>query len=168
MYDMFYTNMMILVVFYLMMFFFFSFHPLILGLILILLTFILSSLNFVFFNNSWSGYIMFLMFLGGLLILFLYNISMIETELFPTNFIKMIKSWWWLFFLFLFSLKESFSAEKNLFSLLKDDYMNLFIMFKYWFNVITFVFLIFYLFFCLICVINVVYLNKDKGSLWTN
>lgn len=57
-------------------------HPLGLGLILILQTLLISILSGVNNLNFWFSYILFLIFVGGLLILFIYVISLASNEIF--------------------------------------------------------------------------------------
>nr|WIL06645.1 NADH dehydrogenase subunit 6 [Megathrips lativentris] len=139
-------------------------HPLVLGLFLVFLTLILSIYSILISFNSWNGYILFLMFLGGLLILFLYNISLISTEMFSLKlkFYSIL-----IFFPFILNvslIKETLSEEVfMLFNNMNTSSLNVFMKV---FNISVILFLVFYLFFSLICIINIIYMNKDKGSLW--
>nr|YP_010411518.1 NADH dehydrogenase subunit 6 [Euurobracon yokahamae]UJJ81893.1 NADH dehydrogenase subunit 6 [Euurobracon yokahamae] len=60
----------------------YNFHPLMLGLILIFyIIFITFKMNMIL-NNYWYSYILFLVMIGGLMILFMYFISLTNNELF--------------------------------------------------------------------------------------
>nr|YP_010181258.1 NADH dehydrogenase subunit 6 [Bactrothrips quadrituberculatus]QVD42815.1 NADH dehydrogenase subunit 6 [Bactrothrips quadrituberculatus] len=160
----FFLNFLFFFLLIFIMLFCFMDHPLVMGLFLILLTLVLSIYSIFISFSSWNGYILFLMFLGGLLILFLYNISLISTEMFSLKF-----SFLFLFFGFIFLcnvsfIKETLSEEVLYFFLLKNT-SSLNVLMKF-FNMSMILFLVFYLFFSLVCIINVVYMNKDKGSLW--
>nr|WNV65532.1 NADH dehydrogenase subunit 6 [Cyanopterus ninghais] len=58
------------------------FHPLTMGLLLILYVIIITfKMNFIL-NNYWYSYILFLVMVGGLMILFMYFTSLMNNELF--------------------------------------------------------------------------------------
>nr|YP_009692006.1 NADH dehydrogenase subunit 6 [Paradyschiria parvula]QEG77641.1 NADH dehydrogenase subunit 6 [Paradyschiria parvula] len=59
-------------------------HPMSLGLILFLQTLILAILSSII--NPWYSYMLFLIFIGGLLVLFIYVISLASNEIFSINF----------------------------------------------------------------------------------
>ena len=136
-------------------------HPLVLGLILIILTILVSFHTIIISYNSWNGYILFLIFLGGLLILFLYNISLISTEIFNIKVSKGIFFYFVIFLCLNIECKERFNEDTL--SLHYTKHVFVFNIFVKNFNISFVLFLVFYLFFCLICIINVIYINK--GSL---
>nr|YP_009058601.1 NADH dehydrogenase subunit 6 [Euploea midamus]AIM46769.1 NADH dehydrogenase subunit 6 [Euploea midamus] len=76
-------------------------HPLSMGFMILMQTLFLCLLSGLMINTYWFSYILFLIFLGGLLILFIYVSSIASNEMFKTNnfimFIPMI------FFLLFFS-----------------------------------------------------------------
>nr|YP_010713317.1 NADH dehydrogenase subunit 6 [Lychas mucronatus]WDA95775.1 NADH dehydrogenase subunit 6 [Lychas mucronatus] len=60
--------------------FFFSSHPLVLGSILVGSTVLVCFYVFFVFNVGWFSYILFLVFLGGMLVLFIYVASLASNE----------------------------------------------------------------------------------------
>nr|AMW67823.1 NADH dehydrogenase subunit 6 [Nallachius americanus] len=67
-------------------------HPLVLGLMLITQTLMLCFLTYLICQSSWFGYILFLIMIGGMLILFIYMTSIAANEFSSMNFI-MTKYW---------------------------------------------------------------------------
>nr|AXS65337.1 NADH dehydrogenase subunit 6 [Curculionoidea sp. 9 KM-2017]AXS66651.1 NADH dehydrogenase subunit 6 [Coleoptera sp. 32 KM-2017] len=61
-------------------------HPLSLGLMLFFLTIIMSMLTGLFFMNFWFSYILFLIMVGGLLVLLMYMTSVASNEKFKFSF----------------------------------------------------------------------------------
>nr|YP_010016887.1 NADH dehydrogenase subunit 6 [Scorpiops tibetanus]QOJ45418.1 NADH dehydrogenase subunit 6 [Scorpiops tibetanus] len=57
-----------------------SFHPLIMGLFLMISTSLVAFSTYFIFSFSWYSYIMILVFLGGMLILFIYIASLASNE----------------------------------------------------------------------------------------
>lgn len=76
-------------------------HPLNLGLILLTQTFLVCLIAGVNSKSFWFSYILFLIFIGGLLILFIYVISLISNEKFKSVKFKLSKV---IFVFFLISL----------------------------------------------------------------
>nr|YP_003587444.1 NADH dehydrogenase subunit 6 [Papilio maraho]ACN91371.1 NADH dehydrogenase subunit 6 [Papilio maraho]UDY69697.1 NADH dehydrogenase subunit 6 [Papilio elwesi] len=62
-------------------------HPLSMGLMILVQTLITCMLSGMLINSYWFSYILFLVFLGGLLVLFIYVSSVASNELFNTNFL---------------------------------------------------------------------------------
>nr|YP_009347398.1 NADH dehydrogenase subunit 6 [Aporia hippia]APU93506.1 NADH dehydrogenase subunit 6 [Aporia hippia] len=60
---------------------FFINHPLMMGLMILCQTMLLSLLMGIYINTYWFSYILFLIFLGGLLILFIYVSSIASNEM---------------------------------------------------------------------------------------
>nr|YP_009045465.1 NADH dehydrogenase subunit 6 [Euploea core]AHA03816.1 NADH dehydrogenase subunit 6 [Euploea core] len=76
-------------------------HPLSMGFLILLQTLFLCLLLGLMINTYWFSYILFLIFLGGLLILFIYVSSIASNEMFKTyNFIMFFPM---IFFLLFFS-----------------------------------------------------------------
>nr|YP_010270397.1 NADH dehydrogenase subunit 6 [Psephenothrips eriobotryae]UJY97339.1 NADH dehydrogenase subunit 6 [Psephenothrips eriobotryae] len=149
-----------------MILFMFLKHPLLMSVMLIINTFFLCIFISVYSFSSWNSYILFLMFLGGILILFLYNISLISTEIFSF----MLKKKDVMKMVFIYLILSSFFFMKQSFH---NDMMNIFYM-KNIYSMMTFflsenknsiTFFIIYLFLTLICVVNLIYLMKDKGAI---
>nr|UHA55347.1 NADH dehydrogenase subunit 6 [Kennelia xylinana] len=65
---------------------FFMNHPLSMGLMILMQTIIICMLTGLMINTYWFSYILFLTFLGGLLVLFIYVSSIASNELFMNNF----------------------------------------------------------------------------------
>nr|UUA64990.1 NADH dehydrogenase subunit 6 [Leguminivora glycinivorella] len=68
------------------MFMFFLTHPLSMGLMILIQTVFICLLTGMMINTYWFSYILFLTFLGGLLVLFIYVSSIASNELFKNNF----------------------------------------------------------------------------------
>nr|YP_009412987.1 NADH dehydrogenase subunit 6 [Vaejovis smithi]APW29079.1 NADH dehydrogenase subunit 6 [Vaejovis smithi] len=91
-----------------------SIHPLIMGIFLMFTTSLIAFCSYFVFGFSWYSYIMILVFLGGMLILFIYVASLASNE-----FVKM-KSFYWMMGLILFIIpigdwifiKSSYSVTK--------------------------------------------------------
>nr|AWN56089.1 NADH dehydrogenase subunit 6 [Anthicidae sp. DPP-2018] len=66
--------------------FLFMTHPLSMGLILLLQTLIISLITGKMFLNFWFSYIIFLILVGGMLILFIYMTSIASNEKFNLNY----------------------------------------------------------------------------------
>nr|WHM50505.1 NADH dehydrogenase subunit 6 [Pseudabris przewalskyi] len=66
--------------------FMFMSHPLSLGLILLVQTTLISMMSGKFCLNFWFSYILFLIMIGGMLILFIYMTSVASNEKFTVNF----------------------------------------------------------------------------------
>nr|YP_009236818.1 NADH dehydrogenase subunit 6 [Telchinia serena]AMJ17282.1 NADH dehydrogenase subunit 6 [Telchinia serena] len=77
-------------IFFLCLFMFFTNHPLAMGLMILIQTLLVSILSGMLINTYWFSYILFLVFLGGLLVLFIYVSSIASNELFKINFINKI------------------------------------------------------------------------------
>nr|YP_010437845.1 NADH dehydrogenase subunit 6 [Bassarona dunya]UTB53977.1 NADH dehydrogenase subunit 6 [Bassarona dunya] len=69
-------------------FLFFIKHPLSMGLIILIQTLLTCLLSGMLINTYWFSYILFLIFLGGLLVLFIYVSSVASNELFKFSFIN--------------------------------------------------------------------------------
>nr|YP_006460144.1 NADH dehydrogenase subunit 6 [Papilio bianor]YP_009025096.1 NADH dehydrogenase subunit 6 [Papilio syfanius]YP_010485984.1 NADH dehydrogenase subunit 6 [Papilio dialis]AEI26112.1 NADH dehydrogenase subunit 6 [Papilio bianor]AGG19621.1 NADH dehydrogenase subunit 6 [Papilio bianor]AHH24451.1 NADH dehydrogenase subunit 6 [Papilio bianor]AHN95407.1 NADH dehydrogenase subunit 6 [Papilio syfanius]UVW82143.1 NADH dehydrogenase subunit 6 [Papilio dialis] len=107
-------------------------HPLSMGLMILIQTLIICLLSGMLINSYWFSYILFLVFLGGLLVLFIYVSSVASNELFNMNFfLKNI-----MLFLLTLSLFFSFSYMYNLnwlnlsFNYEMKNMMNFFIFFN--------------------------------------
>nr|YP_009024631.1 NADH dehydrogenase subunit 6 [Lamproptera curius]AHN13400.1 NADH dehydrogenase subunit 6 [Lamproptera curius] len=74
-------------------------HPLSMGFLILMQTMLTCMLSGMLINSYWFSYILFLVFLGGLLVLFIYVSSIASNEIFQSNFFLKIT----LFFLLIFS-----------------------------------------------------------------
>nr|QXX99625.1 NADH dehydrogenase subunit 6 [Graphium xenocles] len=91
-------------------------HPLSMGLMILIQTMLTCILSGMLISSYWFSYILFLVFLGGLLVLFIYVSSIASNELFSYSFtLKMI-----FFFLFSSSLFWSMMFMYNI------NWLNLF------------------------------------------
>nr|YP_009133007.1 NADH dehydrogenase subunit 6 [Graphium chironides]AKB92522.1 NADH dehydrogenase subunit 6 [Graphium chironides]WAN81412.1 NADH dehydrogenase subunit 6 [Graphium chironides]WEF74855.1 NADH dehydrogenase subunit 6 [Graphium chironides] len=61
-------------------------HPLSMGLLILIQTMLICLLSGMLIYSYWFSYILFLVFLGGLLVLFIYVSSIASNELFQPNF----------------------------------------------------------------------------------
>nr|YP_009122434.1 NADH dehydrogenase subunit 6 [Pieris canidia]AJH66207.1 NADH dehydrogenase subunit 6 [Pieris canidia]UBD06917.1 NADH dehydrogenase subunit 6 [Pieris canidia] len=111
----FFLTMMIFISFIML----FSKHPLSMGLMIITQTLILSLILGMYINTYWFSYILFLVFLGGLLVLFIYVSSIASNEM--MNFSFKMK----LFFLLMMNMMIILSIlkMKNYFNF-NDNFIN--------------------------------------------
>nr|YP_010238975.1 NADH dehydrogenase subunit 6 [Megalinus hunanensis]QTE20690.1 NADH dehydrogenase subunit 6 [Megalinus hunanensis] len=142
-------------------------HPLSMGLILLFQTIMISLISGLLMFNFWFSYILFLIMVGGMLILFIYMTSIASNEKFKySNKITMI-----LLISFLISLYLMFK-DKFIFNLMNlnnesleiNNSMNL-MMSKFinWPNNILIFMLIIYLFITLIAVVKIA--DNNNGPL---
>nr|YP_010633958.1 NADH dehydrogenase subunit 6 [Anopheles squamosus]WBP69690.1 NADH dehydrogenase subunit 6 [Anopheles squamosus] len=61
-------------------------HPLSMGLMLLIQTFLTCLLTGIYVKSFWFSYVLFLIFLGGMLILFIYVTSLSSNEMFSMSF----------------------------------------------------------------------------------
>nr|QNH68842.1 NADH dehydrogenase subunit 6 [Anartia jatrophae saturata] len=90
-------------------FMFFLSHPFSMGLMILIQTLLLCLLSSMMINTYWFSYILFLIFLGGLLVLFIYVSSIASNELFKISMFN--KNF---IFYLLFLLILSFIFKNNL------------------------------------------------------
>nr|YP_009500659.1 NADH dehydrogenase subunit 6 [Mustilizans hepatica]AWT58447.1 NADH dehydrogenase subunit 6 [Mustilizans hepatica] len=85
-------------------------HPMAMGLMILIQTLFTCILSGMMINSYWFSYILFLTFLGGLLVLFIYVSSIASNELFmPTPKIKMF-----IFLTFIMIIMIQFNYMNNL------------------------------------------------------
>nr|YP_009114373.1 NADH dehydrogenase subunit 6 [Cyrestis thyodamas]AHL17275.1 NADH dehydrogenase subunit 6 [Cyrestis thyodamas] len=89
---------------------FFLNHPFSMGLMILIQTLFLCLLSGMLINTYWFSYILFLIFLGGLLVLFIYVSSIASNELFKISLFNKMN-----IFLFFFLFFLSFMFKNNLF-----------------------------------------------------
>lgn len=75
----------LLILLYLSFIFILFSHPVTLGITLLIQTVIVTILTLIIFSNSWFSYIIFLILIGGLLILFIYITRIASNEKFKFN-----------------------------------------------------------------------------------
>nr|YP_010952629.1 NADH dehydrogenase subunit 6 [Sphinx ligustri]WMQ52975.1 NADH dehydrogenase subunit 6 [Sphinx ligustri] len=123
------TISMIMIMFSLMMYF--LNHPLSMGLMILIQTLLICMLSGMMIKTYWFSYILFLTFLGGLLVLFIYVSSIASNELFI--FSNNMKILFFMFILFLFLIQTLFIKNLNWMNLINNSEMNNFFE-MFWFN----------------------------------
>nr|YP_010943451.1 NADH dehydrogenase subunit 6 [Symbrenthia silana]WLS55480.1 NADH dehydrogenase subunit 6 [Symbrenthia silana] len=101
---------MSLTMIFISIFMFFFNHPLPMGMLILIQTLLLCLLSGMLINTYWFSYILFLIFLGGLMVLFIYVSSIASNENLKTSIFN--KSF---FFFFLLILIISYFFKNNLF-----------------------------------------------------
>nr|SPP23547.1 NADH dehydrogenase subunit 6 [Parnassius smintheus] len=99
----------LLIMMFSIMMFFFN-HPLSMGLLILLQTLLICLLSGMLINTYWFSYILFLVFLGGLLVLFIYVSSIASNEMFYNNFFSKMT----LIFIFSLSMLLSYVYMYNM------------------------------------------------------
>nr|YP_010272325.1 NADH dehydrogenase subunit 6 [Meloe mediterraneus]UKE80246.1 NADH dehydrogenase subunit 6 [Meloe mediterraneus] len=144
-------------------------HPLSLGLTLLIQTGIISLLSGKFCYNFWFSYILFLVMVGGMLILFIYMTSVASNEKFTFSFksaLPMLSLVSCLIMPLTFMFFSDINITNNMTSFKTD---NLYIsMIKYTLlpSSITLMFTIIYLFITLIAIVKII--NTKNGPLRTS
>nr|YP_009176699.1 NADH dehydrogenase subunit 6 [Anopheles epiroticus]ALJ02420.1 NADH dehydrogenase subunit 6 [Anopheles epiroticus] len=81
------TKLIIMIICLIMSFIFMQMkHPLSMGLMLLIQTFLTCLITGIYVKSFWFSYILFLIFLGGMLILFIYVTSLSSNEMFSMSF----------------------------------------------------------------------------------
>nr|YP_009330388.1 NADH dehydrogenase subunit 6 [Eurema blanda]ANN44654.1 NADH dehydrogenase subunit 6 [Eurema blanda] len=111
----------LLLIFFSLIMFFIS-HPLAMGLIILMQTLIISIFIGMFINTYWFSYILFMVFMGGLLVLFIYVSSIASNELMKFS-LKLKMSIIFIMFSILMIFYFQFN-NINLFYLFKNNEMN--------------------------------------------
>nr|QNV11635.1 NADH dehydrogenase subunit 6 [Platyptilia sp. DM741] len=96
-----------LIMMFISIFMIFLTHPLSMGLMILIQTFILSLLTGMMMKTYWFSYILMLTFLGGLLVLFIYVASVASNEMFKFPFKMKILSMIMLIIMMIFILKKN-------------------------------------------------------------
>nr|YP_009479345.1 NADH dehydrogenase subunit 6 [Sabethes belisarioi]AVV61081.1 NADH dehydrogenase subunit 6 [Sabethes belisarioi] len=148
-------------------------HPLAMGLMLLIQTCLISLIMGIFTKTFWFSYILFLIFMGGMLILFIYVTSLSSNEMFSFS----IKLSILFLFSFIFSLFMMFIIDKlitenfisniemnslNNLSFMNEDIISLNKMYNFPTNYIT-ILLINYLFLTLLMTVKIT--KKNYGPL---
>nr|QNG56207.1 NADH dehydrogenase subunit 6 [Pediacus taiwanensis] len=148
--------------------FLFMNHPIAMGSILLIQTFLITLITGIMTFNFWYSYIIFLVMIGGMLILFMYITSIASNEkfLFSTKLL-MISS---LMLLFLFPMKKDFMKSNYLmfnemFNNMKMNFnMNIFMnKFMFYPHMMLYLMVIIYLFITLIATVKII--NIKYGPL---
>nr|AMP43752.1 NADH dehydrogenase subunit 6 [Leptogaster longicauda] len=141
-----------------------SIHPLALGLMLLCQTLIISLLSGMISKTFWFSYILFLIFLGGMLVLFIYVTSLASNEMFTFS-MKLMVSCVILFtlfsflmltdnFLFNFEMNNEMQSLNNTLSYFSENSINLMKLYNSPTNMVT-ILLMSYLLITLIVVVKV-------------
>nr|YP_010422517.1 NADH dehydrogenase subunit 6 [Penthe kochi]USG58932.1 NADH dehydrogenase subunit 6 [Penthe kochi] len=152
---------------YFSMIFLMMIHPLSLGLILLIQSLMISMITGNFCLNFWFSYILFLVMIGGMLILFMYMTSIASNEMFNLNIKNLI-------FMLILTIILMTMFYKNLnfnlnLNIINSDSLNLssseknyMIIMKFIFNpsLMILLFMIIYLFITLIAVVKITQYNQ--------
>nr|YP_006460015.1 NADH dehydrogenase subunit 6 [Issoria lathonia]ADI75288.1 NADH dehydrogenase subunit 6 [Issoria lathonia] len=106
-------------------FMFFVNHPLSMGLLILIQTLLTCLLSGMLINTYWFSYILFLIFLGGLLVLFIYVSSIASNELFKISIFNKMLVFLTIFYIIIISLyfKNNLNFMNFYFN---DEMMNFF------------------------------------------
>nr|AYR05203.1 NADH dehydrogenase subunit 6 [Coleoptera sp. ACP-2013] len=142
----------------LMMFFSLTFmlmhHPLSFGLLLMLQTIFIAMMTGMMNLNYWFSYILFLIMVGGMLILFIYMTSIASNEKFKINTNIIIISMFLIIIFMMMNFNDNFYL--NFMFKFKNNSLNLSLMKYYNFpNMILMILMIIYLFITLIMVVKI-------------
>nr|YP_010385110.1 NADH dehydrogenase subunit 6 [Cordulegaster boltonii]UPL65120.1 NADH dehydrogenase subunit 6 [Cordulegaster boltonii] len=91
-------------------------HPMNMGILLLLQTMIMCLLTGSFSQNTWFSYVLFLVFLGGMLVLFIYMTSIASNELFQSSnyiFIIMISTTILFLTIFIYFFLDNYISLNN-------------------------------------------------------
>nr|WNV61904.1 NADH dehydrogenase subunit 6 [Urodexia penicillum] len=104
-------------------------HPLTMGLMLMIQTLLISLMTGLITKTFWFSYILFLIFIGGMLILFIYVISLTSNEMFNFSFKLIIFTFLMsiLLMMILLFINNTFFNNKNM-EILSINNLNSFIM----------------------------------------
>nr|AKM70287.1 NADH dehydrogenase subunit 6 [Cethosia biblis] len=129
--------LLISMIFFFCLIMFFTNHPLAMGILILIQTLLIRMLSGMMTNTYWFSYILFLTFLGGLLVLFIYVSSIASNEMFKIYFFN---KFFFFFFVF-FVLSLSFFMKNNLFFMnfffndeMKSFFNSMFLFFNNEFN----------------------------------
>nr|YP_010616659.1 NADH dehydrogenase subunit 6 [Euthalia franciae]WAW79846.1 NADH dehydrogenase subunit 6 [Euthalia franciae] len=106
---------------------FFIKHPLSMGLLILIQTLLTCIITGMLINTYWFSYILFLIFLGGLLVLFIYVSSIASNELFKFSFINKTSYFIYIFMMLMMSffMKNNLSWMNFLFNDEMNNFFNL-------------------------------------------
>nr|QNE85475.1 NADH dehydrogenase subunit 6 [Haematobosca stimulans] len=148
-------------------------HPLAMGLILLIQTILISMMTGMMSKSFWFSYILFLVFLGGMLVLFIYVTSLASNEMFSFS-IKLMLISCMIFFILMLTLYfmdknlllQYYNIEiqsiSNLNSFIMENSLSLNKLYNYPTNLLT-ILLMNYLLITLIAVVKIT--NLFKGPL---
>nr|AID21713.1 NADH dehydrogenase subunit 6 [Hellula undalis] len=112
-------------------FMFFLQHPLSMGLIILLQTLLTCLISGMLIKTYWFSYILFLTFLGGLLVLFIYVSSIASNEMFKMSFNLKYTLFFFICIFILLSYISMYNLKWINFNINNSDMMNYFNMFSF-------------------------------------
>nr|YP_008080467.1 NADH dehydrogenase subunit 6 [Melanitis leda]AEH05136.1 NADH dehydrogenase subunit 6 [Melanitis leda] len=118
---------------FLTIFMFFINHPISMGLLILMQTLLICILSGMLINSYWFSYILFLVFLGGLLVLFIYVSSIASNEIMKIYFFNKIMLIFMIFSVLILSSLLIDNLNWLNFSF-NEDMINFFNMFMFSFN----------------------------------
>nr|QLY90016.1 NADH dehydrogenase subunit 6 [Phaonia perdita] len=145
-------------------------HPLMMGFMLLIQTTLICMLSSMIYKNFWFSYILFLVFMGGMLVLFIYVTSLASNEIFSLS----IKYTYTMMVIFFISMLMMLIMDKNLLllytnlemnsiinmnSYMTENSMTIYKLYNYPNNLLT-IFLMNYLLITLIAVVKITKLHK--------
>nr|QNE85372.1 NADH dehydrogenase subunit 6 [Paracoenia fumosa] len=151
--------------------FFFMIHPLAMGFTLLIQTFLICLITGLMNKSFWFSYILFLIFLGGMLVLFIYVTSLASNEMFSLSMKLTLTSFsiialTMLMYLFLdfnmitnWFINNEMNSLTNLYSYFLENSLSLNKLYNYPTNWIT-IMLMNYLLITLIAVVKITKLSK--------
>nr|QNP10094.1 NADH dehydrogenase subunit 6 [Ochthebius pilosus] len=137
--------------------FLFMIHPLSMGMILLLQTIMITMITGFLNSNFWFSYILFLIMIGGMLVLFIYMTSIASNEKFKFNNKLMIMTMMMLIIMMLLMMTDKFNFIMNNFdynNYFNSNYLMLNKFYNTPSNLIMFM-MIMYLFITLIAVVKI-------------
>nr|WKU83736.1 NADH dehydrogenase subunit 6 [Alipumilio avispas] len=141
-------------------------HPLSMGLLLLLQTLLISCITGLMTKTFWFSYILFLIFVGGMLVLFIYVTTLASNEMFSFSmkmmFILLVTFMFIFIMMFLMdkmmlmynSMNNEMISISNMNSYMQENYLNLNKLYNYPTNMIT-IMLINYLLVTLIATVKI-------------
>nr|AVN67415.1 NADH dehydrogenase subunit 6 [Eublaberus distanti] len=134
-------------------------HPLAMGFILLIQTTLISIITGLLSQSFWFSYVLFLIFIGGMLVLFIYVSSLASNELFHLSLKLSMLSMLMVFIMSLIYMKMNFTnlqnQEMNMFNYMFNDLTTPLIkLYNQPTNIIT-IMLAIYLFLTLIAVVKI-------------
>nr|YP_010952564.1 NADH dehydrogenase subunit 6 [Pergesa acteus]WMQ52897.1 NADH dehydrogenase subunit 6 [Pergesa acteus] len=119
-------------IFFLSMMMYFMNHPLSMGMLILIQTLLTCLLSGMLIKTYWFSYILFLTFLGGLLVLFIYVSSIASNEMFfmSTN----MKIMFFILMMMMISIQFMFFKNLNWMNLINNSEMNNFLNFMFFNN----------------------------------
>nr|WVH44977.1 NADH dehydrogenase subunit 6 [Tipula cinereocincta mesacantha] len=150
-------------------------HPLSMGFILLIQTFMICLITGLFMKTFWFSYTLFLIFIGGMLVLFIYMTSLASNEMFNFSMMNFLLTFLIMmlsvFMIFIFNDTSSFSSFVmnsemssiiNEMNFIKENSLNLNKLYNFPTNMLT-IMLINYLFLTLIIIVKIT--NNFYGPL---